>query len=330
MKLRKRQSLVTHLPEEQPPSAVGMRITKLLYIVFLVVLLGYLGYIGLRYLLYEEARGQILIERTQIASTHSGRLVSLPEKAGNRVRKGQVLAELRDDTGCPTAPAIRDERGQRLLLDAQLDQVKLAGLRTRLANADQAIQRIATQRALEIDAPRHADLERTRLEAGQLRSDIALLEQRVALQRMASHAATSQPLPALDCVGETLTAPFDGSVAALHARSHEVLRAGEPILSLLPERPPVLIEIHPSSTAYQHWTAGTRVDVLLPDGRTHTGVVADVRSAAQPRAERIWNNYVPEDATLVVRIRPDSDAAADAWRTLERMEVTVRLSRVTL
>lgn len=330
MKLRKRQSLVTHLPEGQPPSAGGMRITKLLYIVFLVALVGYLGYIGLRHVLYEEARGQILIERTQIASTHSGRLVSLPAKAGNKVRRGQVLAELRDDTGCPAGPAIRDERGQRLLLDARLDQTKLAGLRTRLVHADQASQRIATQRALEIDAPRPGDLERMRQEADQLRSDIALLEQRVALQRAAARAATGQPLPAIGCVGETLTAPFDGSVAALHARSHEVLRAGEPILSLLPERPPVLVEIHPSSSAYPHWTAGTRVDVLLPDGRSHTGVVADVRSAAQTRAERIWNKYVPEDATLVVRIRPDGDAAADAWRTLERMEVTVRLTRVTL
>jgi HlyD family secretion protein len=157
------------------------------------------------------ASGEIVAVRyAEVGSSVMGKLVSLPVREGERVRKGQVVARI------DPVPAASDrDAAQALVRAAEAD---LAAARARAEDADRAYRR-----ARELSAERL--LPRADLDAAQAASEAAGAEADAAGRREAQ--ARAQLARATDLLRKTdILAPLDGVVTRLPVREGEMVVIG--------------------------------------------------------------------------------------------------------
>ena len=216
-----------------------------------------------------------------LSFTKAGKLAKLLVRQGQKVRAGELLAQLEDSV----------ERKQADLLKAKADdttairaaEIKQRRARDVLAKVRQAYDsNAAAVRELEdaqIDSDMcDLDVASARLEHQQ---DVGKYDQAVLeLQRM------------------RLTAPADGEVERVKARAGESVDALQPVLTLV-STTPLWIDTPVPLAIGRHLSEGCRALVTLPDSKAPAvGKVIHVSRVADPASE-----------TLEVRIELPNPAA---------------------
>lgn len=157
------------------------------------------------------ASGEIVAVRyADVGSSVMGKLVSLPVREGDRVRKGQVVARI------DSVPASSEADAAAALVRA--GEADLAAARARADDAERAFRR--ARELGEQGLVPQADLD-----AARATSDAALAQADAAARRTAQ--ARAQLNRARDLLGKTqIVAPLDGVVTRLPVREGEMVVIG--------------------------------------------------------------------------------------------------------
>lgn len=252
-----------------------------------------------------ETTSSILLEgvtraanRAVLSLQQPGRLADRPVRIGDAVARGQVLARL-------------DARPWRHQLEATGAQLEAAE------------ERVAQ---LDRDLARLTELESRGSFAG---ADLESLESRARAARREVDALRVQRDEAARQVQEAmLTAPFAGTVVAVHAETGEVTGAGQPLIELAGDGLEVAVQV--PETAWVQLTPDTPVQVRLPALRAEVDAsIVDLAGAGAreglfpvtvgfappPRAVAGLTAAVrlalPVDDSLVVPIRAVVDPTGD-------------------
>lgn len=191
--------------------------------------------------------------RAQLSFLLGGRLEARPVEVGDTVRAGQVLARL-------------DAREVRNAVDAASAQV--AELEARRNQANRDVERVES--LVEAKAATSEELEQVRagLDALSAVQDSARVRLKEARRQL----------------GETtLTAPYAGSVMAVHAQPGEFVQPGRTVLTLSGQDS-VELEVEVPESVVPQLTVGATVSVRLPAlGTTRAARITSLgRAAAGP------------------------------------------------
>ncbi|MGE5277205.1 MAG: efflux RND transporter periplasmic adaptor subunit [Acidobacteriota bacterium] len=203
-----------------------------------------------------------------------GTIVSLPVREKDRVRKGELLAELRSD----------DYRASLAEARARIEEAD-ADIRLFQAEVERARQlwndRVGTRQAL--------DRAERDLDAGRARRETA--------------AATARRLEAV-LAKTRITAPLDGVVIARHAEPGETVEAGSPLVTVADlSRTRVEAEFDEFDAGRVRVGAPARVTAEGYDGKFWTGVVEEIPDAVSGRRLKPQDPGKPEDTrVLLVKI----------------------------
>jgi HlyD family secretion protein len=157
------------------------------------------------------ASGEIVAERyADIGSSVMGKLVSLPVREGDRVRRGQVVARID-----PVPAASERDAAAALVRAAEAEQ---AAARARAGDAANALARGTQLRAQGL-------LPQADFDALQAAADAAAAQVEAAGKRV--QQARAQLARASDLVGKTeIVSPLDGTVTRLPVREGEMVVIG--------------------------------------------------------------------------------------------------------
>ncbi len=204
----------------------------------------------------------------------AGTIVSLPVQEKDRVRKGQLVAELRSD----------DYRASLAEARARITEAD-ADIRLFAAEVERARmlwnQQVGTRQAL--------DRAERDLEAGRARRETA--------------AATARRLEAV-LAKTRIMAPIDGVVIARQAEPGETVEAGSPLMTVADlSRTRVEAEFDEFDAGRVRVGAPARVTAEGYDGKSWTGVVEEIPDAVSGRKLKPQDPGKPEDTrVLLVKI----------------------------
>lgn len=273
------------------------------------------------------ASGEIVATRyADIGSNVMGRLVAVLVKEGDRVRAGQVLAQIdpvqaRADLGGAAAAVqalIAEAAGAGQQITAA--QAEVASAEARLGDAKIVLDRARDLHANAL-APR-ADLDKAQATFDGARA--ALDGARAAVQRAQSTRtaadqriaqARSQAARARDVVSKTeVTSPIDGIVSRLQVREGEMVVIGlqnQPgsILMTISDLSSINAEVKVAEADVLRLKTGQAADVVLEaiPGRRFSGKVDEVGASALPI---VGTQSAAREFRVVVRL----DAADQALR----------------
>lgn len=229
--------------------------------------------------------------RARLAFSTSGRVVARPVETGDRVRRGQLLAQL------------TDLELKNALATAQASLAELAARRAQSERDQARAEQLAAAKAATSE-----ELERTAAAASALKA--------------AEEAAGARLAEAQRRLDETsLTAPFAGTVTDVHFEPGEYARAGTPVVTLSGDGE-VEVEVEVPEAVIPRIEVGDEVDLELPvmsrqaSGGVIAGRVKSVgRTAAGPgRLFPVVATFpadagVPAGATAELVLRLTSDQA---------------------
>ena len=247
------------------------------------------------------------VRQTVLSAQASGRIATLPVKAGDRVKAGQVLA------------VIDDRATQAGLAQAQAGVAQAAA---NLANAKAAFERSKELRAQGFVA--------------QAALDTALAQYRAA-EAGAAAARAGQTQASVAQGFTRLTAPYDGWVLATHAEAGALALPGAPVLTVYAPQP-IRAVVHVPASMQALASSAQKIEVQLPG--TERWVVPASQSsvpAADPVSQTVeWRlnlsdadgaNQVPGRQTKVRFVGSSAQAASQrlvvpATALLRRGELT--------
>jgi HlyD family secretion protein len=223
---------------------------------------------------FVTASGEIIASRyADIGSSVMGRLVDLQVAEGDRVKAGQVLAQI-DPVQARSAAAA---------FEAQLDalQADVAAAAAREQEAQRALARLQS-------LFRDGVVPRSELDTAQAAADSARAQTAAARKRVAQGQA--QVRQARDSVAKTeITAPLDGVVTRLSVREGEMVVMGvqnQPgtILMTLSDLSAINAEVKVAEADVLRLAPGQRATVTLEaaPGRELPGHVVEVGASALP------------------------------------------------
>jgi HlyD family secretion protein len=194
-------------------------------------------------------------------------LVSLSADAGDHVRKGQELAALN-----PAGQEARVQRA-RAAVDASAANLAKAEAAVDRARAMLAQREAANARQQSLVRQDVASLQRAeeaQRDQDVARADLAVAEAELAVIRsQRADAAAALRLEETLLANHRLTAPYDAVIVARHAEAGTVVKAGDPIFTL----------IDPATVWIQAYIDEERA------GQLATGQPGTIRLRSQPQAE---------------------------------------------
>lgn len=325
MKLRNRTSYMTNLPEGEPPRRRGPSITRRLYLLLLIGLVLYLAFIAFDRLFYVHGWGQVEVEKVAISSARGGRIQALPVREGQQVAQGELLARIAAPKRCD---AEQDPRLQRLLMDAQLTQSKLAVLRGELQRKQAEVRdQTRLRRALEIDTRNSREARQLNEDLARLQQEVALHTRRLEIERNQAEALRAElaakPEP-LECLDEELRAPHPGKLLHVSNAPAEVVDSGATIATLVPRDARVRVEAYLETDDLDDVEVGKAMQVQFPDGHVSPGIIESIHSSAYRSAQRQWDGYTPLSSRVLVHVVPAEPEHSQRWASYDRMDVRVR------
>jgi RND family efflux transporter MFP subunit len=216
-----------------------------------------------------------------LSFTSAGRLARILVRQGQKVRSGELLAQLEDSV----------EQKQLALLKAKADDTTaIEAADTRLSRAKAILQR--TQQAYDNKAAPQRELDDAKLEAAMIELEVAAAkfqhEQDVGKYEQAR----------LELHRMRLTSPADGEVERISAKAGESVDALAPVLRLV-SVDPLWIDVPAPLEIGRHLAAGSKAMIQLPGlPAASQGKVIHVSRVADPASE-----------TLEVRIELPNPAA---------------------
>lgn len=223
------------------------------------------------------ASGRIEAPVVRVSAAAGGRLLSLAVREGDRVRRGQVIAELDSRTtqalssASEAAVAAADQ-------NVEASGERLAALESQRALAETEAERYRRLFARDA-APRQA-VDRAEATLAQLRKEVSAARAARELARHQSHAAREQTRATKVQVQEsTVLAPVDGVVEDELLREGEMVSPGMPIIVL-------------------RRVDETRVKVFLPIAQAQqTSIGMDARAYLESFGDRAFPGTVERVAT---------------------------------
>jgi RND family efflux transporter MFP subunit len=196
------------------------------------------------------------VQQVTLAAQAQGNVVQLAVKAGDQVRRGQLLARI-------------DARATQAGVRAA--QAGVAQAEAQLENARQQLQRTLELRGQGFISQAAVDGAEA-----QFRTAMAALDQARAGQAQATLANTFT----------TAIAPFDGVVLATHVEAGELASPGMPLLTVYaPGAMRAVVEVPASRQALAQ--AATRTTVRLPSGNWVTPTQRQPLPAADPVSQTV-------------------------------------------
>lgn len=244
-----------------------------------------------------------------VAADTDGRVNALEVGLHDEVRAGEVLVRLQDDQlvierevvaaellaiaqspdGAPEAMVDRTRDAARLRqIDLELEAVeaRIRSLRTLLASG------AASDGELQEAIARRDELRRRRVRVAEPEAVASTWDVVAALRRLDSVEARLQ--------GLELRASIDGRVAAVHRRPGEVVRRGEPVLTVEEsDADEVLAWVAPQSVP----EPGAPVQVARADGSRLGGTIVSVSAGPDVLPESIWTIPGRPQYGVAVRVR---------------------------
>ena len=220
------------------------------------------------------ASGEIVAERyADVGSSVMGKLVSLPVKEGDRVRRGQVVARI------DSVPASSERDAATALLRAvEADQVAAR------ARAEEAARALARGRELRGQGL----LPQADFDGLQAAADAATAQADAAARRAAQ--ARAQLARATDLLGKTeIVSPLDGTVTRLPVREGEMVVIGiqnmpGTTIMTISDLAEINAEVKVAEAEILNVRVGQPATVTLEalPGRTFAGEVVEVGASALP------------------------------------------------
>ncbi len=220
------------------------------------------------------ASGEIVAERyADVGSSVMGKLVSLPVKEGDRVRKGQVVARI------DSVPASSDRDAAAALVRAvDADQ---AAARARAGDAARALARGRELRGQGL-------LPQADFDGLQAAADAAAAQADAAARRATQ--ARAQLARATDLLGKTeIVSPLDGTVTRLPVREGEMVVIGiqnmpGTTIMTISDLAEINAEVKVAEAEILNVRVGQPATVTLEalPGRTFAGEVVEVGASALP------------------------------------------------
>jgi HlyD family secretion protein len=299
------------------------------------------------------ASGEIVASQyADIGSSAMGKITALPVSEGERVKAGQVLAEIdrvqaaSDVTGASEqAKALEAEQraAQEQLRAADADA---AAAEARAADAAQVLKRrreLAADQlvpASELDsAVAAADAAKAQVEAARAAADRARASVESAARRLGQSRA--QLVRARDMLSKTsIVSPIDGVVTRLRVRNGEMVVVGiqnQPgtTLMTISDLAAVNLEVKVAEADVLHVARGQKAEVTLEalPGKTFDGTVVEIGASALP----VTGTAAAREFRVVIRIEnpepgllPGLTGDADIVTSERTNVITVPLQSVVL
>lgn len=245
------------------------------------------------------ASGRVEARDVRVAAATGGRVLRLAVAAGDRVRAGQLIAEL--DRRAPAALA----SGARMSAAAAEENVTATGRRIAALQSQRDLARVEAERARRLyagdAAPRQA-VERAEAALAQLESELRAARAGETVTAHQAHAARAQERAVSVQLDETtVTAPADGVVSEELARAGELVPAGGPIV-LLRRTDTVTVTVYLPIAQAQAVRPGMEARAYVEGlgDRVVPGTVERVASEAEFTPKDV---HMPDDrATLVFAV----------------------------
>jgi RND family efflux transporter MFP subunit len=199
----------------------------------------------------------------RVRSRIAGRLTALPRRAGERVRAGEVIAEI--------AAEVLPIRVGRARSELRLARARLARHRVEITRAAGALGR--GERLRDAIAP--AALEALRLDLEDARAGARVARAEVAIASSALAEARTEASQV------ALHAPFDGVVAEVLASLGDGVESGATVVRVIdPGSLVARLAIAPAVAA--RWAPGDRVPLAVEGGGTIEAVVESISPEIDP------------------------------------------------
>jgi HlyD family secretion protein len=277
--------------------------------------------------------GVVRATEIRVAPEVGGQLAAIKVRKGERVRAGDVVAEL---SAIELTAAVAQARAALAAASANRDHVyagvraeEVAGLaaetakaKSRLAYAEQQLAR--TSYLAQSDTASQQSLDQAQNDVASAQADVAEADANHAAaqagptkeERGIADAQVKAAAAALGVLEQRLDktilrAPYDGVVSVIVAEVGENVRAGEPVL-VIEESGKQWLSFNAREDLLRGLTVGTKVDVARAGGRETTpAVVTELRplgTFATWQAERATDDH--DRNTLRLRLDPQSGANA--------------------
>lgn len=214
-----------------------------------------------------------LIDERVLAFEKPGVIAFIKPEEGAVVRKGEVIAGLKDEVARATL-AKEQEKARNDV------QVRFAKKSSEVADAELRISESANER-LPGTVP-EVELQKLRLAAqkGLLQIEQAEFEQKIAALTVAENQAVLET--------HQLVAPFDGTVARIHQREGAAARQGDPIIEII-STDRVKIEGYVSTSQSYLIRPGDHVEARLVDQQIPRGAqpISGIVKFVDPRVSPV-------------------------------------------
>jgi len=129
------------------------------------------------------------------------------------------------------------------------------------------------------------------------------------------------------CAEEVLVAPRPAVIQSVSRREHEFAPVGTPIVTLILDDAPVLVESYIDKDELQYIYVNKILEIIFPDGSYSKGLVKTIHSTAYSVPERKWNNYIPASSQIRADLVPVNNTDKKMWHDFDRVELQIRGTR---
>lgn len=232
------------------------------------------------------ARGKIDIDGglLEIAAMGEGQVTEMMVKPGDAIQRGQRLVQLAPQAARLDV-ALADAELKRAVARVQAESARVPAARDLARRLSAAAALGATDRQRADDAA--ATLQQIEADVTLARTDVEIQKQKRA---QANHALAER----------TIHAPQDGRVATVTTQVGARVRAGQPVMIVVPDRP-LIVRAELNESYVSRVTPGMRADVTLEAGGRQISLPARlVRIAQTYGASQLYDDTQPRTAVRVV------------------------------
>jgi HlyD family secretion protein len=309
------------------------RATRIIALAAIVVATGVGGYFLWRPEPAPPVVGVVRATEVRVAPEVGGQLDAIKVKKGDRVRAGDIVAEL---SALELTAAVVQARAALDAASANRDHVyagvraeeiealaaEIAKAKSRLAYAEQQLERTAYLARTDIASQQ--SLDQAQNDAASARADVAeaqanydaakagpTKEERAIADAQVKAAASALGVLERRLDKTILRAPADGVVSVIVAEVGENVRAGEPVL-VIAETGKQWLSFNAREDLLHGLTVGAKVDIARPGApQPMPAIVTELRplgSFATWQAERAAGDH--DRNTLRLRLDPQGDPSA--------------------
>src|SRR5215469_14802472 len=306
------------------------RPVTIIAVALVLVAAGAGGYLVCRLLLEKKNVGVVRVTEIRVAPEVSGQLTSIKVRKGDRVRAGEVVAEL---SAIEISASVAQARAALDAAVANRDNVyagvraeEVASLAAAIAKAKAKLdyaqaQLTRTATLAQSNNASQQDLDQAENDVASARADIAeaqanhaaavagpTREERAIADAQVKAAARAVAVLERHLDKTILRAPADGVVTVVVAEIGENVHAGEPVLAI-EETGKRWLSFNAREDLLRGLTVGTKVDIARAGtGETIPAIVTELLplgSFATWQAERAVGDH--DRSTLRVRLDPEGD-----------------------